>query len=140
MRNFLLLTLCLKLVIAIKFCSNKYLPSGSCPSNAVDICDASGNYCVKTTHNIPLQYSVTGVNGCEQFQTGGHSSEECHGMHVGDSPSDSPSCYPVNRNYCECTPCTSHSDCTDRKAGDTYIEMQGLNPVASMKCGADWKI
>ena len=109
--------LCLKSVIAIKFCSNKYLPSGSCPSNAVDICASSGNYCVKTTHNIPLQYSVTGVNGCELFQSGGDSGTECHGMHVGDGPGDSPSCYPTNRNYCECTPCTSHSDCINSFGG-----------------------
>ena len=94
-----------------KFCSNRYLPSGSCPSNAVDICANSGNYCVKSDP-VELQYSVTGVNGCDQFQTGGHSGEACHGIHVGDDPDGSPSCYPVNRNYCECVECTTNSDCS----------------------------
>jgi len=51
------------------------------------------------------------VNGCEQFQTGGHSGEACHGMHVGDDPDGSPSCYPVSRTYCECIECTVDSYC-----------------------------
>lgn len=100
----------LKSSMAIKFCSNKYLPSGTCPPNAVEICANSGNYCVKSDP-VDFQYSVTGINGCDQFQTGGHSGEACHGMHVGDDPDGSPSCYPVNRTYCECKECTTDSDC-----------------------------
>lgn len=109
---FLVTLICHETVVtSTKFCANKYLPSGTCPENAAEICKNSGNYCVKSDP-VELQYSVEGVNGCEKFQTGGHSGENCHGMHVGDDPNGSPSCYPVNRNYCECVECTSNANCT----------------------------
>ena len=107
---FLLTALWWTPVWAIKFCTNRYIPSGSCPSNAAEICAASGNHCFKSDP-VAYQYSVEGVSGCAQFQTGGHSGEECSGMHVGDAPGEA-SCYPYNRNYCECTVCTHHANCS----------------------------
>lgn len=98
--------------VAIKFCTNKYIPSGTCPPNAAEICAASGNYCVKSDP-VSLQYSVEGVSGCEKFQSGGYSGQACFGIHVDDNPSEnSPSCYPVNRNYCECVQCTHNNNCS----------------------------
>jgi|TARA_B100001059_G_C17476319_1_gene399492 hypothetical protein len=97
----------LNTAIAIKFCANKYLPSGSCPSNAVDICAVGGNYCLKSG----WQYSVTGVSGCEPFQTGGLHGTKCFPIPNVETENDSPSCYPVNRNYCECKECETESDC-----------------------------
>lgn len=135
----------LSTVQAIKFCANKYLPSGSCPANALEICANSGNYCTKSDP-VELQYSVTGVSGCEQFQSGGHSGEACHGMHVGDDPDGSPSCYPMNRNYCECVQCTTNSDCdftfhglptgcTGNEAGSGDIYAAGF--AAGKECGIE---
>jgi hypothetical protein len=130
---------------AVTFCANKYLPSGSCPENAAEICEQNQNYCVKTYGNVALQYSVDGVAGCDQFQTGGHSGEECFGVHVEDNPNDAPACSPVNRNYCECVECTSEADCTTiaglgagcagQPAGSGDIYAAGF--VAGKNCGID---
>lgn len=141
----ILFSLLVQGTVALKFCTNKYLPSGSCPSNAVDICANSGNYCVKSDP-VALQYSVTGVSGCAQFQTGGHSGEACFGIHVSDDPSgSSPNCYPVNRNYCECTECTQQSDCSSfnglptgcegEPAGSGDIYSAGF--AAGVECGEE---
>lgn len=131
--------------VAVKFCTNKYLPSGSCPANAVDICTNSGTYCTKSDP-VTLQYSVAGVSGCEKFTEGGYGGQACFGIHVSDNPSEnSPSCYPVNRNYCECVECTEDSDCgtfngyptgcEGEPAGDGDIYAAGF--AAGRKCGEE---
>lgn len=141
----LLLSLLAQIIVAVKFCTNKYIPSGSCPANAAEICAASGNYCVKSDP-VSLQYSVAGVSGCEQFQTGGHSGDACFGIHVSDNPGgSSPNCYPVNRNYCECTQCTHNSNCSSfnglptgcegEPAGSGDVYAAGF--AAGKECGAD---
>lgn len=131
---------------AVTFCANEYLPSGSCPENAVEICQQNTYYCVKTYGNVGVQYSVDGVSGCEQFQQGGHNGEECFGTHVSDNPSNPPNCHPVNRNYCECVECTSNAtcsmpfagyplECVGQPAGSGDIYAAGF--AAGKNCGID---
>ena len=104
-----LLALIAQVTVAVKFCTNGYLPSGSCPANAVAICAAnSGAYCIKAG----LQYPVANVNGCEKFQAGSLTGA-CHQIGNEDTePTQFPYCNPQHRNYCECTECTSDANCS----------------------------
>ena len=104
-----ILALFAQIVSAVKFCTNGYLPSGSCPANAADICAAnSGPYCIKAG----LQYPVANVNGCEKFQAGALTGA-CHQIGNEDTePTQFPYCNPQNRNYCECVECISSANCS----------------------------
>lgn len=93
-------------VIAIKFCANEHY---ACVDDAEAICAASGaNYCTNVMNGVSWQYSVDGVNGCQNFQSGERGS--CHESNV-DNPGEAANCFPLHRNYCECKVCSNHTDC-----------------------------
>lgn len=94
--------------IAMKFCANKHY---ACVDDAAAICAASGaNYCTNVMNGMTWQYSVDGVSNCHNFQSGQGGS--CHGIGNDDNPGEAANCFPLHRNYCECTECTVDADCT----------------------------
>ena len=96
--------------VALKFCANGVLPSGSCPENAQQMCaENSGLFCIKAG----LQYVIGDTSGCEKFLSGTLSGN-CFQNGNGDVESDTsaPSCNPLVRTYCECAVCTQDSDCS----------------------------
>ena len=112
--------------VAVKFCANKYLPSGSCPENAQEICDAvNDGFCRK----VGLHYSVAGVPGCSGFQSGTRAGE-CYNIFELlnlQNPDNVifPSCNPTARTYCECTTCTQDSDCDLWSVGGESMTCNG---------------
>lgn len=95
--------------LSLKFCANEILPSGFCPENAVDICQAStGAFCIKAG----LQYKIGNTNGCEKFEAGTLSGN-CFQIGNEDVEGDTsaPTCNPHHRTYCECSVCTTDTDC-----------------------------
>ena len=103
MRLIFISLLFLNSVIAIKFCANEHY---ACVDDAEAICAASGqHYCTNVMHGLVWQYSVDGVSGCHNFQSGRDSGEPCK------SPTNT-DCFPLHRNYCDCKVCTNGTDCT----------------------------
>ena len=89
-------------VHAVKFCASRHY---ACVDDAEAICAASGtNYCTTVMHGATWQYSVDGVSGCHNFESGDDSGESCYSSKNED-------CFPLHRNYCDCKVCTNHTDC-----------------------------
>ncbi len=102
MRLFFISMLFLNSVDAVKFCASRHY---ACVDDAEAICAASGtNYCTTVMHGATWQYSVDGVSGCHNFESGNDSGESCY------SP-ENEDCFPLHRNYCDCKVCTNHTDC-----------------------------
>lgn len=108
MRQIYLLVVLINSVIAIKFCANRHY---ACVDDAVAICAASGtNYCTNSMNGVTWQYSVDGVSGCHNFQSG--QGGPCHNVGNGDNPGEAANCFPLHRNYCECKVCTTDANCS----------------------------
>jgi hypothetical protein len=88
--------------IAVKFCASRHY---ACVDDAVAICSASGTkYCTNVINGMTWQYSVDGVSGCHEFQSGNDSGKSCYSVENKD-------CFPLHRNYCDCKVCTNDADC-----------------------------
>lgn len=110
MRHIYLLVLLINSGIAIKFCANRHY---KCVDDAVTICAASGTkYCTNSMHGVTWQYSVDGVSGCENIESGDSCQYEFN--KVAD-------CFPLHRNYCECKVCTTDADCLNIRDGNGNV-------------------
>lgn len=113
--------------IALKFCANRHY---ACVDDAVAICTASGrNYCTNVMNGMTWQYSVDGVSGCHKFQS--REGGPCHisGTDIPDQPAN---CFPLHRNYCECTPCTDDTDCLAANIKDGNGNPAGCEDAVNM--------
>lgn len=98
-----------KLSMALKFCANKHY---ACVDDAEAICAASGTkYCINYMHGVGWQYSVDGVSGCDNIDSGNSCQYEPGTV----------ACFPLHRNYCECKACTNHTDCSEIRDGNGNV-------------------